>query len=240
MGDDRKAKLRARWPDSVSRPVATPIQPSVVYASADPDALDRQYAGHDKGYTYAREGHPNAEVLAGLIDRMESTSGGTIASSGMAAVTLALLSVLKAGDHALGADQLYGRSLRMMTEELPRLGIEASLFDPTDLSAAKATIRPNTRLILVETVSNPTLRIADLDGLIGLASARNILVVVDNTFPTPRGVRPLERGADIILHSVTKLLAGHSDATLGYVAARDPALNERIASLGATLGMTPS
>jgi cystathionine gamma-synthase len=240
MADDRKASLRARWPGSVSRPVATPLQPSVVYASADPDALDRQYEGQDKGYTYAREGHPNAEVLSGLIDRMENASGGTITSSGMAAVTLALLSVLKAGDHALGADQLYGRSLRLMTEELPRLGIETSLFDPTDLSAAKAAIRPSTRLILVETVSNPTLRIADLDGLIGLAHAKNILVVVDNTFPTPRGVQPLERGADIVLHSVTKLLAGHSDAILGYVAARDPALNERIAALGSTLGVISS
>ncbi len=240
MGDDRNANLRARWPDSVSRPVATPLQPSVVYASADPDALDRQYEGHDKGYIYAREGHPNAEVLAGLIDRMEHATSGTITSSGMAAVTLALLSVLKSGDHAIGADQLYGRSLRLMTEELPRLGIETSLFDPTDLSAAKAAIRPNTRLILVETVSNPTLRIADLDGLIALARANNLLVAVDNTFPTPRGVQPLERGADIVLHSVTKLLAGHSDATLGYVVARDPGLNERIASLAATLGVTPS
>ncbi len=240
MADPPKPNLRARWPESAGRPVATPLQPSVVYASADPDALDRQYEGHEKGYTYAREGHPNAEVLAGLIDRMERASGGTVTSSGMAAVTLALLSVLKAGDHAIGADQLYGRSLRLMTEELPKLGIETSLIDPTDLAAAEAAIRANTRLILIETVSNPTLRIADLDGLIELAGGEGILVAVDNTFPTPRGIQPLRRGADIVLHSVTKLLAGHSDATLGYIVARDSDLNERIAGLGATLGVTPS
>ncbi|MGI9388873.1 MAG: trans-sulfuration enzyme family protein [Boseongicola sp.] len=240
MADKRKSELRARWPESASRPVATPIQPSVVYASQDPDALDCQYEGLEKGYTYAREGHPNADVLAALLDRMEKASGGTITSSGMAAVTVALLSVLKAGDHAIGADQLYGRSLRVMTEELPRLGVETSLIDPTDLAAAEAAIRPNTRLILVETVSNPTLRIADLDGLIALARKRNVTVAVDNTFPTPRGVQPLENGADIVLHSVTKLLAGHSDATLGYVVARDADLNKRIAELSATLGVTPS
>ena len=240
MAERCNPELRARWPESVSRPVATPIQPSVVYASADPDALDRQYEGIDKGYTYARDGHPNADVLAGLIDRMEGAEGGTVTGSGMAAITLALLSALEAGDHAIGADQLYGKSLRLMAEELPALGIETSLVDPTDLSAAEAAIRPNTKLILVETVSNPTLRIADLDGLIALTRGRGILVAVDNTFPTPRGARPLERGADIVLHSVTKLLAGHSDATLGYIAARDANLNTRIAGLRATLGVTPS
>ena len=144
--------LREDWPIGASRPVATPIQPSVVYASEDPDALDAQYEGKSKGYTYAREGHPNADVLARLIDRMEQAEGGIIVASGMAAVTVAMLGVLKAGDHALGADQLYGRSLRMMREELPRLGISTSLADPTDIDAFTAAIRPETRLVLVETV----------------------------------------------------------------------------------------
>ena len=90
--------------------MVTPLQPSVVYSAEDPDALDAQYEGVTKGYTYAREGHPNAEVLAGLIDGMEKASGGVVVGSGMAAVTVALLGVLKAGDHAVGADQLYGRS----------------------------------------------------------------------------------------------------------------------------------
>lgn len=231
---------RALWPGSVSRPVATPLQPSVVYASPDPDALDAQYEGGTKGYTYAREGHPNAEVLAGLIDAMEGAEGGTIVASGMAAITLALWGILKAGDHAIGADQLYGRSLRLMTEELPRAGIETSLVDPTDVAAVKAAIRPETRIILIETVANPTLRIADLDGIITLGRARGILVAVDNTFTTPALIRPLDMGADIVIHSVTKMLAGHSDATLGYIAAKDAALNERFATLAATLGVNAS
>ncbi|MBT8459001.1 MAG: aminotransferase class V-fold PLP-dependent enzyme, partial [Boseongicola sp.] len=147
---------------------------------------------------------------------------------------------VKAGDHVLGADQLYGRSLRLMNEELPRLGIATSLADPTDVAAFEASIRPETKLILIETVSNPTLRVADVDGIIALAKSRGILVAVDNTFPTPRGCQPLARGADIVIHSVTKLMAGHSDATLGYVAAQDPALAERFLTLAVSMGFTAS
>jgi cystathionine gamma-synthase len=235
-----KGALRARWPGSVSRPVVTPLQPSVVYASGDPDMLDSQYDGGAFGYTYAREGHPNAEVLAGLIDRMEGVTGGVVTGSGMAAVTLALLSVLKSGDHCIGADQLYGRSLRLMTEELPRMGIATSLADPTDAAAIEAVCTPRTRLILVETVSNPTLRVPDLEGILRVARDRGILVAVDNTFATPRGLKPITLGADMVIHSVTKLLAGHSDATLGYVAATDPELATRLRVLGATLGTTAS
>lgn len=231
---------RARTPLSASRPVVTPIQPSVVYASEDADALDALYEGHAKGYTYAREGHPNAEVLAELVDRLEGVLGGLVTGSGMAAVTIALLSTLRAGDHVIGADQLYGRSLRLLREELPRMGIDISLVDPTDLASLEAAVRPETRMILLETVSNPTLRVADIEGAARLCKAKGILLAVDNTFTTPRGLRPFEFGADIVIHSITKLLAGHSDATLGYVAARDPEIATRMHTLAATLGTTAS
>lgn len=231
---------RRPWPASASRPVGTPIQPSVVYASDSPDALDAQYEGQVPGYTYAREGHPNADVLAGMIDALEGAEGGIVTGSGMAAVSLALLGVCGAGDHVLGGDQLYGRSLRLMAEDLPRLGIATSLADPTDAAAFAAALRPETRLVLIETVSNPTLRVADLAGIAALCRARGICLAVDSTFSTPRAIRPLEHGADIVIHSVTKLLAGHSDATLGYVAVRDPALRARLRVLAVTLGLTPS
>ena len=236
----RGKSFRAPWPDSVSRPVVSPLQPSVVYASRDPDALDRQYEGGETGYTYAREGHPNADVLAGLLDGLERAEGGIVTGSGMAAVTVALLANLKAGDHVIGADQLYGRSLRLMTEDLPRFGIETSLVDPTDAARVAAAVRPETRMILIETVSNPTLRIADLPGIIEVAKARGVRLAVDNTFTTPAVLQPLGMGADIVIQSVTKLLAGHSDATLGYVAARDGEVRERMAVLATTMGTTPS
>ncbi len=230
---------RTPWPASVSRPVVTPLQPSVVYASPDPDALDAQYADAS-GYTYAREGHPNAEVLAQKIDMLEGAAGGIITGSGMSAIGAVFLGLLKAGDHVLGGDQLYGRSLRLMTQDLPRLGIETSLADPTDAAAMKAALRPNTRMILVEVVSNPTIRLADMTGIAAMAQDAGVLLVVDNTFTTPRGYRPFDHGADIVVHSVTKLLAGHSDATLGYVATRDPALRSAINDANVTWGLTPS
>jgi len=231
---------RIAWPQSASRPVSTPMQPSVVYATPDPDALDALYEGEAPGYSYAREGHPNADVLARMIDRLEGAEGGIATSSGMAAVGAAMLGLLKAGDHVLGGDQLYGRSLRMLTEDLPRLGIATSLADPTDAARFAEGVRPETRLILIETVSNPTLRIADLAGIATLARARGILLVVDNTFATPRAVRPLDHGADIVVHSVTKLLAGHADATLGYAVARDPDLTAAMRVAATTWGLTPA
>ncbi len=227
-------------PDSVSSPVVTPIMPSVVYASDTPDALDAQYEGRTSGYTYAREGHPNADVLARRIDALEGATGGIVTGSGMAAVTAALLGLCKAGDHVLGGDQLYGRSLRMMRDDLPRLGIETTLADPTDAGSMEAALRETTRLVLIEVVSNPTLRLADLDGIAALCKARGILLVVDNTFTTPRAIKPFEQGADVVLHSVTKLLAGHSDVTLGWIAAQDPALQKQLYDFIVTTGLTPS
>jgi cystathionine gamma-synthase len=231
---------RTPWPDSASRPVVTPLAASVVYAAESPDALDAQYEGRTAGYVYAREGHPNADVLARKIDALEGAAGGVVLGSGMAAVGAVMLGLLTAGDHVIGADQLYGRSLRMLREDLPRRGIATSLADASDAAAVAAAIRPETRLILVEVVSNPTLRIADIAGIAALARDRGIRLVIDNTFTTPRGFRALDHGADVVVHSVTKLLAGHSDATLGYAAARDPADRAAIALAAATWGFTPS
>lgn len=228
-------------PASASRPVVTPLSPSVVYASDTPDMLDQQYEGGLQGYTYSREGHPNADVIGKRLDRLEAAPHpGVMTSSGMAAVAAVLLGLTRAGDHVIGGNQLYGRSLRMMNEDLPRLGIATSMVDPGDMAAMRAAIRPETRMILVEVVSNPTLRLADIEGLVALAREKDVLLVVDNTFTTPRAFQPFAAGADIVIHSITKLLAGHSDVMLGYVAARDKALNDRLRIFTVTTGMTAS
>ncbi|MEM9797012.1 MAG: aminotransferase class I/II-fold pyridoxal phosphate-dependent enzyme [Pseudomonadota bacterium] len=240
MSDRPNLVRRIPFPDSASRAVVTPLQPSVVYASPDPDALDDQYEGRAAGYTYGREGHPNADVLAAMIDRLEGGTGGIVTGSGMSAVTATMLGLLGQGDHIVGGNQLYGRSLRMLTQDLPRWGITASLADPTDLDEMRAAIRPETRLMLVEVVSNPTLRVADMDGIEALAKEHGLLLVVDNTFTTPAAFPAYARGADVVIHSVTKLLAGHSDVTLGYVLARDPAMRKAIYDVNVTLGLTPS
>ena len=231
---------RTEWPVGSSRAVVTPLQPSVVYASESPDALDAQYDGSNPGYTYAREGHPNADVLAQKIDALEGATGGLVVGSGMAAVTATMFGLLRAGDHVVGGDQLYGRSLRMLRDDLPRMGITTSLADPTDAAAIAAAIRPETRIILIEVVSNPTLRVADIAGIVQIAKARSVRVVIDNTFTTPRAFRAFDHGADVVIHSVTKLLAGHSDATLGWVATRDAADREAIRVCATTFGLTAS
>ncbi|AUC55534.1 cystathionine gamma-synthase [Sagittula sp. P11] len=227
-------------PQSLSTPVITPLMPSVVYASTTPDELDSQYEGRAQGYTYAREGHPNADVLARRIDALEGCEGGLVLGSGMAAVAAVLLGLTKAGDHVVGGDQLYGRSLRMLTEDLPRLGIATTMAQVTDAASVAAALRPETKMVLIEVVSNPTLRLADLDGIAALCREKGVLLVVDNTFTTPATVKPFEHGADIVLHSVTKLLAGHSDVTLGWIGARDPDLMAKMRVFAVTTGMTPS
>ena len=227
-------------PQSISRPIVTPLSTAVAFASTTPDELDAQYEGREQGFTYAREGHPNASVLAQRIDALEGVSAGIVTSSGMSAVFAALVGILSAGDHVIGGDQLYGRSLRLMNEDLPRFGIETSLADPTDATAFTTAIRPNTKAVLIEVVSNPTLRIADMQGIAKLCREHGLILMVDNTFTTPRGYLPFENGADVVIHSVTKLLAGHSDVTLGYVAAKDATMQKKIYDFAVTTGMTAS
>ena len=231
---------RTPIPKSISEPVVTPISPSVVYASANADQLDDQYDGNVDGFTYAREGHPNAAVLAAKIDQLEGASGGLITSSGMAAISSVMLALLNAGDHIVAGDQLYGRSLRMMKHDLPRFGIESAFVDPTDPAAVEAAIGSNTKMLVFETVANPTLRIADMFAVAKIANERNLLFVVDNTFTTPLAFNPFEHGADIVIHSITKLLAGHSDVTLGYVAAGNSEHRQKIYDTAVTWGLTPS
>ena len=228
------------FPASASRPVVTPLSPSVVYASDHPDMLDEQYEGKISGFTYAREGHPNAQVLAQILDQMESAENGTVMGSGMAAVTSTILATLSHGDHIIGGDQLYGRSLRLMHEEFPRMGIGYTLANASSSEDIAAAIQSNTKMILIEAISNPTLRVADFNGIAEICKKENIILAVDNTFTTPKAFQPLLFGADIVIHSVTKLLAGHSDVTLGYAAAKDPVLNKRIYDFAVTTGLTAS
>jgi cystathionine gamma-synthase len=241
MDDSHKSIVRrTALPDSVGRPVVTPLYPSVVYRSESPDQLDAIYEGKLSGYTYAREGHPNATVLAEKIDWLEGATGGVVTGSGMAAVSAVFLGLLSAGDHILAGDQLYGRSSRLLVQDLPRMGFRADLVDSTDAAAMESAIRPETRMIFVEVVANPTLRVADMKAIAAIARKNHLLLVVDNTFTTPRAFRPLEHGADIVLHSITKLLAGHSDVTLGYVVAKDDQLNQSLRDAVVTWGLTPS
>ena len=210
---------RTPFPRSATSPLVSPIVPAAVFVARDADHMNGIYEGHEQGFTYGREGSPNAELLAAKIASLEGAECGLITSSGMSAVAAILLGLLKAGDHVVAGNQLYGRTLRLITQELPRLGFATDVVDATDIAAVERAIRPETRLLLVEVVSNPLLRVPDIVELSALARSRGVLFAVDNTFPTPLAFRPLALGATIVFHSVTKMLGGHSDLTLGAICA---------------------
>lgn len=241
MSDEYKSIVRrTAVPPSSSKPIVTPLFTAVAYSSDDADALDAQYEGKTQGYTYAREGHPNACVLGEKIDWLEGAQGGVLTSSGMSALGAIYLGLLKSGDHIIAGDQLYGRNIRLLTQDLPRFGITATLVDPTDATSVQDAITPATKMILVEAVSNPTLRVADMEGIAAVATENGVLLVVDNTFTTPAAYKPLDHGADITMNSVTKLLAGHSDVTLGYAASNDEDINRAMMDAVVTWGLTPA
>jgi len=213
----RSVVRRTPFPRSATSPLVPPIVPSVVFVARDADQMNGVYEGREQGFTYAREGSPNAEQLAGKIAALEDAECGLVTSSGMSAVAAIVLGLLKAGDHVVAGNQLYGRSLRLVSQELPRLGFATDLVDATDAAAVERAIRPSTRMVLVEVVSNPLLRVADIAALGAMARSRGVVLVVDNTFPTPLALQPLLLGAHVVFHSITKMLAGHSDVTLGVV-----------------------
>jgi cystathionine gamma-synthase len=230
---------RAELPASTTRPLVTPLYPSVVYCANDADQMDRVYERRDAGFTYAREGHPNAELLAGQIAALEGAEAGVVVGSGMAAVSGIVLALTRAGDHVVAGNQLYGRTARLLGQELTRFGVTVDLVDATSLAAVERAMQANTRIVLVEVVSNPLLRVADIEWLGRLARTAGATLAVDNTFPTPLAFRPIDHGASVVFHSVTKMLAGHSDVTLGAVCGPASVVGQ-VRDAAATWGLTAS
>jgi len=178
-------------------------------------------------YDYARSGNPSRDQVEEAIALLEGGCRGFAYGSGMAAIGSSL-SLLKSGDHLIAPDDLYGGSWRYLSQVLPQLGIEASFVDQTDASAVEAAIRPNTRALFLETPSNPLFKIVDLRAMVALAKEHGLLTLLDNTFMTPLLQRPLELGIDVVIHSATKFLGGHSDILAGLVTTADPELAKRL------------
>ena len=148
-----------------STPLVSPIIQSNVYVTKDPSTLDKIYNGEISGYTYAREKHPNSDILAKRINLLENSKFGFITSSGMSAIAAVLFGLCKSGEHVIGGDQLYGRTLRLLQEDLPRLGIKTSLVDTTNYKNVLESITEHTKIVIIELISNPTLRISDIINL---------------------------------------------------------------------------
>ncbi|PKG24476.1 bifunctional cystathionine gamma-lyase/homocysteine desulfhydrase [Niallia nealsonii] len=180
-------------------------------------------AGNHKGFEYSRTGNPTRHALEELIKDLESGKRGFAFSSGMAAIT-AVMMLFKQGDHILLTDDVYGGTFRVMTKVLTKFGIEATFVDTSNINNIQEAIQKNTVALYLETPTNPLLKITDIKAASTLAKEHGLLTIVDNTFSTPYFQVPLTLGADIVLHSATKYLGGHSDVISGLVAVNDDAL----------------
>jgi cystathionine gamma-lyase len=236
MTDSNSRKLKfatqcihaGQAPDPSTGAVMPPIYTTSTYAQSSP--------GVHKGYDYSRTNNPTRAAYERCVAALEGGVRGFAFASGMAA-TSTLLELLDAGSHIIATDDIYGGTFRLFERVRRRTaGLEVSFVDLSDMTALAAAVRPNTRLIWIETPTNPTLRLVDIAQVAEFARKRNILTVVDNTFASPWVQRPLELGADIVMHSATKYLNGHSDMIGGVAVAATPELAERIGFLQNAIG----
>src|SRR5258708_3434418 len=217
-------------------PLVTPIYQSSVYTIPDLDALDAIMDDGEPGYIYARDSHPNARLLAKQLAKLEAAEWGVVTGSGMGAISAIVLATVQQGQRILASNRLYGRTAQLFTQELSRFGVATDYVDANDLDAVEAALHKKPRLLFVETMSNPLVRVVDIAALAELAHHHGTLLVVDNTFATPVLTRPMELGADFVMESLTKMIAGHSDVTLGLVCGNDadmlPAINTAVSIWG--------
>ncbi len=200
-----------------TQPLVPPIYQSSVYTFRDLDHVDHVYEQQETGYIYARDGHPNATRLAEQLAAVEQAEWAMICATGMGAISAALLATLQQGDRILASTRLYGRTSQLLVQELPRFGVQTSWVDVCDLAQVEAALQQPARLLFVETISNPLLRVVDVEALARLAHQHDCLFVVDNTFATPVLLRPHALSADLVVESLTKIIGGHGDITLGMI-----------------------
>jgi methionine-gamma-lyase len=213
-----------------------PIYQTSTFAFESAQQGADRFAGAADGFIYTRLGNPTITALERQMAELEGGFGGIATSSGMGAVSTVYMALLDSGAHLVGTASVYGPSRLLAEKHLSRFGVESSWIDTTDLGNLRAAMRPNTRLVYTESVANPTMDVTDIRGAADIAHAHGALLVVDNTFCSPFLHRPLEFGADIVLHSVTKFLNGHADVVGGVVVAKTEALHRRLRPMMTTLG----
>ncbi|UOQ97188.1 aminotransferase class I/II-fold pyridoxal phosphate-dependent enzyme [Hymenobacter sp. 5317J-9] len=225
---------------STIQPKVTPIYQTSVFKFEDLHAIQEYIDDPQSRYMYSRNGNPNSDELAEAVSRWEGGTGAVVTGSGMAAIFAALMTYCRAGDHVLCAADIYGGSAALLNLELARLGITVSYVPFEELYDLKAHVTLATRLLLCETMSNPLLRVVDLHRVATECHAHGLKLVVDNTFASPVLTKPLAYGADLVMHSVTKYLAGHSDVTAGAVVARSAEDAARLRQIVTVYGLTLS
>jgi methionine-gamma-lyase len=208
-------------PDPVTHAHNTPIYATATFAfdsaAEKEDAVDRAMAGDPTSYFYSRTGNPTTRALEEKLASLDGAKDAVVAASGMACVSSTLLAHLSSGDHVVVGDELFVITRVLLEDDFPRRGIGVTHVDMTDLAAVEASITPTTRILFFETATNPRLRVADIDALAALGHRHGLIVVADNTFLGPALLRPIEHGADLVVHAATKWLSGHGDAVSGAV-----------------------
>lgn len=209
-------------PDPTTGSILTPIYQTTTYVQ---ESVDRYLS---KGYSYSRSGNPTVRALEKKLTALEGGADTACFSTGMAAIQAVMLAFLNAGDHAVVSDVAYGGTYRLCTKILSRFGVDFTFADTSNPADVKKSVRANTRLVLAETPANPTLKLTDVAAISEIASAKGIPHAVDNTFLTPYFQRPLELGADLVIHSTTKYFDGHNATVGGAVTSKTPEQAEKV------------
>jgi cystathionine gamma-lyase len=229
-GFGTKAIHAGQHPDPTTGAIMTPVYLTSTYVQEAP--------GKHKGFDYSRTSNPTRVALEDNLAALEGARFGLCFSSGMGAINT-LLNTLQSGDHVVAGNDLYGGTYRIFMTLYRKFGLQVTFVDTTDLKAVEAAVRPETKMLFVETPSNPLLRITDLAGIVRIARARRLLSVCDNTFATPYLQSPLALGIDVVAHSVTKYLGGHSDVVGGFLALNDQELNKSLRHFQNAVGAVP-
>ena len=218
--------------------VSVPIYQTSTFAFPSAEEGAARFDGSSPGPVYTRIGNPTNQALESCVAELENGCGAIATATGMAAVSVVFLALLRQGDHVVATNPLYGSSRALLTRFFSRLGVSATFVAADDADALASGIRPETRLVYVETPANPTLDLVDLAAASKAARGAGIPLVVDNTFAGPHLQRPIEWGADVVLHSMTKSLNGHSDVVAGVVVAREPDMLAVLRDAAVTFGLT--
>ncbi len=225
---------------SASRPLTPPIYQTNVYVFEDMDTVESVWESKKPGFVYGRYGTANHTMLEDLVAALEGAEAAVACASGMGATTALLFGLFQPGDHLVAARDLYGSTAAFLGDEGCRLGIETVFIDATDAAAVLAALRPNTRAVFVESLSNPLLRLVDLDALAPELAKRGIDLIVDSSLASPAVLRPIEHGATMVMHSLTKFISGHGDVTGGMVLGKsEPMGRVRAAMIRAGTNLGP-
>lgn len=236
---ETKSVQTANMKERTIQPKVMPVYQTSAFSFSSLEELEGYYEGNGT-YLYSRTANPNTDALGQTVADLEGAPKGVAASSGMSAILAGILAVVKTGDHILAAEDVYGGTFHLLKEELVRLGIEVHFVDFSQLGEVEQYLvdYPEIKLVFSESITNPFLRVEDLEGLASLKKQYGVTVMIDNTFATPYSVLPYGLGVDLVVHSATKYLGGHSDVTAGVIVGNEElikAAESRIVNLGMNL-----